>query len=64
MARDPVADHGGELSDLEVDVLRRSVADKIFIEPDLGAIIAGIESAIHARLGEDINLGSKLRVEK
>ena len=64
MARNPVADHGGELSDLEVEVLCRAIADEIFIQADLSAFITRIEAAINARLREDINVRANLRVEE
>ena len=64
MSRDPVADDGGELSDLEVDVLRGTVTEKILIQPDLGPFIARVEAPIHARLREDVNVRPDLRVEE
>src|SRR5438105_14810122 len=62
--RNPIADHGCELPDLEVDALRWAVAEKIFIQPHLGTFITWIESAVHARLRKDINLRSNLSIEK
>ena len=45
-------------------LLRRAVAEKIFVQPHLGAVIARIEAAIHARLREDIDLRPNLRIEE
>ena len=64
MSPDPVPDHGGELADLEVDVLRRTVAHEIFIQPDLRTFITRVEAAIDAGLREEINLRPDLSVEE
>ena len=66
MARDPVADDGGELSDLKVN--RPSSqgvnAEGVFVEPDLGAVITWIKTSIQPRLNKNINLRPDLGVEK
>ena len=64
MPRDPIADHGCKLPDLEVDALRWAVAEKIFVQPHLCAVVARIEPAVHARLRKDINLGANLSIEE
>src|ERR1700730_14891067 len=66
MPRDPIADHGSELTDLqgETAVLPRSNAKCVLIKPDLSALIARIESTIESRLNKKINLGPDLCIEK
>ena len=62
--RDPIADDGRKLSDLEVDVPGWSVAKKIFVEPASGAAIARIEAAVHPRLRKEIKVRGNLEVEE
>ena len=66
MARNPVAYHGGELSQLQSEPPVRPWRDakRIFIQSNLSAMIAGIEPAIDPRLSEEINLRSYLGVQK
>ena len=66
MPRDPIADDGRELSDLEIDahILSEAVTDEILIQPNLGALVARIEATIGARLRKDIDMRSDLGVEK
>jgi hypothetical protein len=54
MARNPVAYDGGELSQLQSEpaIRPRRDAEGVFIEPNLGALVAGIEPAIQPRLRE------------
>src|SRR5437899_7525292 len=66
MPRDKVPDDGGELTDLEskTSVLPRRNSKRIFVEPNLSAVIARIEPTIQSRLRKQINMRTKLRVEK
>src|SRR2546428_6734254 len=66
MPRDKIADDGGELTDLqgETSILTRRNPKRIFVEPNLSAVIARIESAINSRLHKQINMRTKLPVEK
>src|SRR4029077_19806614 len=66
MARDPVADYGGELTDLksESSVVPRGESESVFIEPDLSAVITWIKSSIQTRLNKNIHLRPDLSVEK
>src|SRR5712692_4085441 len=66
MPRDKIADNGGELTDLqsEAAVLPRRKAKRIFVEPNLGAVIARVEAAIESRLREEINVRAELSVEE
>src|SRR5438132_9281384 len=45
-------------------MIQRSLAKKVFVQPDLRALIRGIKTTIQARLGEEIEVLSELRVEK
>src|SRR5205085_1662022 len=62
--RDPIADDRGELSDLDADVLRRAVAQKIFVQPAAGAAISWIEAAVDACLGKEINIRPNFKIEE
>ena len=66
MPRDIISDNGGELADLqgEAAILPRRQPKRIFVQPNGGAVIARIESAIKSRLGKKINLFAELCVEK
>src|SRR6266702_3450650 len=66
MARHPVADYGGELTDLksESSVLPWGKSEGVFVEPDLRAVIAWIKTSIQTRLNKKIHLRSNLGVEK
>src|ERR1041385_2205747 len=64
MTRHPVADHGSKLPDLKMEILRRAVAQKIFIQSAAGAAIARIEPAIEAGLGKEINVRSNLQIKE
>src|ERR1700730_14430668 len=66
MTRDPIADDSGELADLQSQtaILPRRDAKRVFVEPEIGAVIARVEPAIKSRLHEEINLRPDLRVEK
>src|SRR5437588_13050576 len=64
MPRHPVADDSGELPDLEMKIFRGTVAEKIFIQPDLGAAVTRIEAAVHARLGKEKDVRSDFEVDE
>lgn len=66
MPRDPVTDNGCELADLESEaaIVPWSEPKCIFIEADLGAVIAGIKTAVKSRLGKEIDLRADLGVEE
>src|SRR4051794_5979012 len=66
MPRDPIADDGRELSDLEIDVhiLSEAVTNEILIQPNLGALVARIEAPVGACLREDIDVRPDFCVEK
>ena len=64
MPRNPVADYGGELPDLEVNTFAWAVAEKIFVQPQFRATVSWVEPAVHARLSKDIELRSNLSVEE
>src|ERR1700751_4554095 len=66
MPRDPVADYGGELTDLqsESSVLPWGESEGVFVEPDLSAAITWIKTSIQTRLNKNINLRPNLDVEK
>src|SRR6266851_3345842 len=66
MPRDPIANHGSELTDLqgETAVLPRGYAYCMFIKPNLSAVITWIESTIEPRLSEKINPAPQLCIEK
>jgi hypothetical protein len=66
MARNPVAYDRGELAHLQSEpaIGPRRDAEGIFLEPNLGALVAGIEPTIQPRLRKEINLRSYLGVQK
>src|SRR2546423_1855368 len=66
MARHPGADDGGKLAGLETEsaIFPRRDADGVFVEPNLRAVIAWIESAIDASLGKNVNRRAELRVDE
>src|SRR5437868_5495231 len=66
MARDPVADDGGKLADLESEPAIRPgrEAEGIFVQTQLRPVIAWIETAIKARLGEEVNSRTELGVDE
>ena len=66
VARHPVADHRGKLTDLHVKgrVGPRNERDRIFVEPDPQPVVAGVEAAIHAGLDETEQARSHLGIEK
>src|SRR4029450_5626847 len=66
MARHPIADDRGELTDLrrETTIIPRRGTQRVFVEPNLSAVIARIKAAIEPRLCKEINLRSDLGVEK
>ena len=66
MARDVGADHRRKLARLKIEpaIFPRREADRVFIEPQLRAFVAGIEPAIDARLGENVNGTAELGVDE
>ena len=58
MARNPIAYHSSELAQLqrEAAVRPRRDAEGIFVEPNLGALVAGIKPTIQPRLRKEIDL--------
>src|SRR5215213_5757813 len=66
MAFDPLADHGRELPYLETNasVFPRCDAEGVFVQASLRAAIGWIEAAIKARLREEIDGRSQLRVKE
>src|SRR5438876_9881304 len=66
MPRHPTADDGFELANLhsEPAIIPRRNAKCIFVEPKLSAAVARVEAAIEPRLGKEINVRPKLRVQK
>src|SRR5882762_4797128 len=66
MPRDPGTDYGCELGDVECKaaVVPWSESKCIFIEPDLGAVIAGIKTAVESRLGKKIDLRADLGIKE
>src|SRR5438067_13850860 len=66
MPRNPIADDRGELTDLrrETTIIPRRGTQRVFVEPNLSAVIARIKAAIEPRLCKEINLRSDLGVEK
>src|SRR5438105_14091907 len=65
MALDVISDNGGELADLEGEpaILPRRQAQRIFVQPNCGPVIARVESAIKSRWCEEIHMFAELRVE-
>src|SRR5947208_9084257 len=66
MPRRPIPNNRGKFPNLKTDprMYERSVAKKIFVESDLGALIRGIETTVETRLGEEIKVVCELRVEE
>ena len=66
MTGHPVTDDRGKLSELEIEpaVFPGRDAHRIFIEPNLRALIARIETAIDPGLRENINRRTELRVDE
>src|SRR5437762_5972230 len=66
MSRHPVANDGGELAGLDSEpaVFPRRDADCIFVQSDLRSMISRIETAVDARLRENVNRRPDLRVEE
>src|SRR4051812_9641453 len=66
MAPHPGSDHGRELPGLKIETSIFPGRDphRVFIQPDLSAVIGRIETAVDSRLGESINRGTKLRVDE
>src|SRR3954470_18157134 len=66
MPLDPAANDGRDLAHLETEaaVFPRRYPNRVFVEPDIRAFITWIESAIDARLGENVNRCADLRVDE
>src|SRR3954468_17589710 len=66
MSRNPIADDGRKLADLECKtaVLPWGDSKRIFVQPNVGAVVGRIEAAIEPRLREEIHLRTRLRVQK
>src|SRR5262245_1424864 len=66
MSRDPIADDGCELSDLQrkTTILPWRESKRILIQANLSALVARIESTIASSLREEIHLRTGLRVQK
>ena len=66
MPLDPVADDRREFAELEVEapVGPRREADRVFFEPQLRAIIAGIEGPVGPALRKQVDPRSQLRIEE
>src|SRR5437588_12516532 len=66
MAGHKIANNSGKFADLKIQtaIFPGRNAQRIFIQPNGGAVIARIEPAIESRLGKEINLFAELRVEK
>src|SRR6516162_8842709 len=66
MPRNPIANNGRELTDLQCKtaVLPRRDSKRILIQANLGAVVGRIEPAIESRLREEIHLRTDLRVDK
>ena len=66
MARNPIAYNSGELAQLQSEPAVRPWrdAERVFIEPNLSAMVAGIKPTIQPRLRKKINLRPYLGVEK
>src|ERR1700726_2498123 len=62
----PIANNRSKFADLEVETLivPRRNTKRIFIEPNLGAVIARVKPAVQSRLPEKIDVRYKLRVKK
>src|SRR6516162_777400 len=66
MPWNPITDRGSELTNLQAktSIFPRGNAKGIFIEPDLGTVVARIEPAIESRLREEIHLRTGLGIDK
>ena len=66
MARRPITYDGCKLARLhaEVTVTSRREAHRPLIQPGLRIAACGIETAVPASLGKNINLGPELRVDE
>jgi hypothetical protein len=66
MSLDPITDHGREFSGLKTYpwMIERRVAQKIFIQAHVRAVIGRIETMIGSKLAKEIPVTSPLRVEK
>src|SRR4051812_31362413 len=66
MPRHPVADDGGELTNLQSEppVFPRCVTKGVFVDADFRAVVTRIKTAVQSRLAEEIKLFAELRVEK
>ncbi len=66
MPRDPIADDGGELADLQrkTTVLPWGDSKRILVQANVGTVVAWIESTIKPRLREEVHLRTGLRVDK
>lgn len=66
MTLHPVADDGGELPNLKINLRIRAggLAKEVFLEPRFQIVIAWIETAVDARLREDVDVLSDLSVEE
>src|SRR5437870_13208332 len=66
MTRDKIADDSGELTDLQCEpaIFPWRNPKRVFVEPNLSAVITRIESTIQARLRKKINVRPHLGVKK
>ena len=66
MPGNPIADDRGEFANLQrqATIVPRRHTQRIFVEPNLGAVIARVKAAIDPRLRKEINVRADLRVEK
>src|SRR5213594_1437665 len=66
MAWDPIAYHSCKRPRLQIEtaILPRRNAQCVFVEPNLCAAVARIESAVDPRLRKEINLRPDLRIQK
>src|SRR6266508_6365124 len=66
MPWDPIAHHGCKRPRLQIEtaIIPRRKSKRIFVEADLSAFIAGVESTIQPRLSKEIKLRPKLCIEK
>src|SRR6266446_4643900 len=66
MPRHPNADDGRELPNLQSEsaIFPRRDTKRVLIQPNLGAVIARIESAIESRLRKKIKLRPELSIKK
>ena len=66
MPWNPITDYGSELANLQAktSIFPRGNAKGIFIEPDLGTVVARIEPPVKSRLRKKINMRPNLCIEK